>query len=166
MATGDTLAVFHVMQGEPPSSNYATLDARNQHVVADFDDTTDEAMMFSGVLPRHYGGNGITVYIHYAMTSATTGKVRWDCSFERIGDGSQDIDSDGFASANSVNVAAVDGTSGNVDIASIAHTNGAQIDSIAVGEMFRIKIERKPSDGTNDTAVGDAELIMVELKET
>lgn len=166
MASGNTLAVFHVMQGEPPASNYATLDARNQHIVADFDDTTDEALMFTGIVPRHYSSGGMTVYIHYAMTSATTGKVRWDSSFERMGDGSQDIDSDGFATANSVNVAAVDGTSGNVDIASIAHTDGAQIDSIAVGEGFRLKIERKPSDTTNDTATGDAELILVEIKET
>lgn len=166
MASGNSLIFFTVHANEPPASNYATFDTRNSHAVLDFDDTTDEAAVFTGVLPRNYAGGGITAYVHYAMTSATTGKVRWEASIERIGDGSQDIDADGFASAQGVNVAAVDGTSGNVDIAAIAFTNGAQMDSIAVGESFRIKIERKPSDTTNDTATGDAELLAVELKET
>lgn len=166
MASGNTLVIFVPQQSEPPASNYATLDTRNGHLLLDFDDTTDEAAIFKGVLPQHYAGGGITAHVHYAMTSATTGKVRWDISYERIGDGQQDIDSDGFASAQSVNVAAVPGTSGHVDIVTIAHTNGAQMDSVAVGEGFRIKVERKPSDGTNDTASGDAELFAIELRET
>jgi hypothetical protein len=166
VASGDTLCVFTPQMSEAPASNYATLDARNNHLVLDFDDATDEATFFKSILPRHYGGGGITAYVHYAMTSATTGKVRWDVSVERIGDGQQDIDSDGFASAQSVNVAAVPGTSGHVDIVSIAFTNGAQMDSVAVGEAFRLKVERKPSDTTNDTASGDAELFALELKET
>lgn len=166
MASGNTLCVFAVQNNEPPSANAATLDLRNGHPCLDFDDTTDEKAIFTGVLPRHYGGGGITAYYHYAMTSATTGKVRIDGAFERIGDGSQDIDSDGFAAAQSVNVAAVPGTSGHVDIVSTAFTNGAQMDSVAAGEAFRFSVERKPSDGTNDTATGDMELIAVELKET
>lgn len=166
MASGDSLIQWTAAANEPPASNFATLDLRNSHAVLDFDDTADEAAVFRGVMPQHYAGGGVTVYVHYAMTSATTGKVRWDARFERIGDGQQDIDSDGFASAQSVNVAAVPGTSGHVDIQSIAFTNGAQMDSVAAGESFRLKIERKPSDGTNDTATGDAELLAVELRET
>jgi len=166
MASGDTLLIFTPLMNEPPASNNATFDTRNGHAVLDFDDTTDETAIFTGVLPRRYAGGGITVYLHYAMTSATTGKVRLETSFERIGNAQQDIDSDGFASANGVNVAAVPGTSGNVDIVNVVHTNGAQIDSIAVGEAFRLKVQRKPSDTTNDTATGDLELVAVELKET
>lgn len=166
MASGDTLCVWTVLANEPPSSNYATLALRNGHPVLQFDDTTDETAIFSGVLPRNYAGGGITAYVHYSMASATSGKVRWEVSVERIGDAQQDIDSDGFASAQAVNVSAVDGTSGNVDIASIAFTAGAQMDSVAVGELFRIKVQRKPSDTTNDTATGDAELLAIELKET
>src|SRR5262245_45890635 len=138
MASGATLLIFTPQMSEAPASNYATLDTRNTHLLLDYDDTTDEAVFFKSVLPRNYAGGGITVYVHYAMTSATTGKVRWDVSFERIGDGQQDIDSDGFASAQSVNVAAVPGTSGHVDIVTISFTDGAQIDSVAVGEGFRI----------------------------
>lgn len=163
MASGDTLITFGALHNEPPSSNYATLDLRNGHVVLDFDTTTQEAAIFTGILPRHYGGGGITVYIHYAMTSATSGTCGWDVAFERMGNGSQDIDSDGFATAQTVTAVTVDGTSGNVDIVNVAITDGANIDSIAAGESFRLRIRR---DVANDTAAGDAELIAVELKET
>ncbi len=164
--SGNTLLVISPLQNQPPASNYATLDIRNSHPVLDFDDTTDETAVFRLVLPRTYAGGGLTVLVHYAMTSATSGKVRWEVSIERIGNAQQDLDADGFASAQGVNVAAVPGTSGHVDIASIAFTNGAQMDSIAVGEAFRLKIQRKPSDTTNDTATGDAELVAVEVRET
>ncbi len=167
MASGDTLCVFVPQSAEPPSSNYATLDTRNGHPVLDYDDTTDESAIFSAIMPRHYGGGGVTVYLHYAMTSALSGAVVWEASFERIGDQQQDIDSDGFAAANASASTTVPGTSGFVDIVSIAFTDGADMDSVAVGEGFRLKISRD-ADGTNgtDDAAGDAELRFVEIKET
>jgi hypothetical protein len=163
MATGNTLLVWRAADNEPPAANYATLDTRNGHLVLDFDDTTQETAIFTGVLPRHYAAGGITVYLHWAATSATTGTVGWDVSFERIGAGSQDLDADGFAGAQTVTAATVDATSGNVKITNVAVTNGANLDSIAVGEAFRVRIRR---DVANDTATGDAELLAVELKET
>ncbi|RKY12813.1 MAG: hypothetical protein DRP52_04270 [Planctomycetota bacterium] len=140
-----------------------TLDTRNLHPVLDADASTDESAVFTGVMPRHYAGGGVTVYIHYAMSSATSGNIDWDAQFERIGDQQQDLDSDGFAAVQSVNNTTVPSTSGLVDIVSIAFTDGAQMDSIAVGESFRLKITR---DASADTAAGDAELVAVEIKET
>lgn len=164
MASGDTLLIFTPLQNEPPSSAYATLDTRNGHVVLDFDAATDESAIFKSVLPRHYDGGGVTVYLHVAFTSATTNEARFDVAFERVGDGQQDIDSDGFASAQSVDVTAP-ATSGHVEIASVAFTDGAQMDSVAVGEGFRLKITRD-ANHANDDATGDAELWAVELVET
>jgi hypothetical protein len=139
------------------------LDVRSQRPVLDFDASTNESAVFGGVMPRHYGGGGITVYLHYAMTTATSADVDWDAAFERIGDQQQDIDSDGFASAKSVDNTTVPGTSGLVDVVSIAFSDGAEIDNIASGEGFRLKVTR---DAASDTATGDAELLFVELKET
>lgn len=164
MATGNTLLIFTPQHNEPPSSAFATLDARNRHLVLDFDDSTDEAAVFRGILPRNYGGGGITVYLHWAATSATTGNCIWDVSFERIGEGQQDIDADGFAAVQSV-TATAPGTSGHLDIASIAFTDGGQMDSVAVGEGFRLKVNRD-ANNASDTMTGDAELWGVELKET
>lgn len=164
MASGNTLLIFTPLANEPPASNYATLDSRNSHPVLDFDAGTDESAVFTAVLPRNYASGGITVYVHWAATSATSGDCVWNAAFERIGEGSQDIDSDGFASAQAV-TATAPGTSGNVDIAAITFTDGAQIDSVAVGEAFRLKITRDADNGS-DTMTGDAELVAIELKET
>lgn len=163
MASGDTLAKFKAQENEPTASNYATRDHRNQHPVLDFDAATNESAVFSDIMPRAYAGGGLTVYIHYAMSTATSGDIDWDVSFERIGDQQQDIDSDSFAAANSVDNTTVPGTSGNVDIVNVTFTDGADMDSIAVGEGYRMKITR---DAASDTAAGDAELRFVEIKET
>lgn len=164
MASGDTLLIFTPLHSEPTSSNAATLDTRNQHPVLDFDAATDESALFRAVMPQSYAGTtGVTVYLHYAMSSATSGTVDWDVAWERIGDQQQDIDADGFAAANSVDDTTVPATSGNVDVVSVAFTDGADMDSVAAGEGFRLKVTR---DATNDDATGDAELLFVELRET
>lgn len=164
MASGDTLIIFRPQDNEPTTSNFATADTRNVHPVLDFDASTAEAAVFSGVMPQNYAATtGVTVYIHYAMSSATSGDIDWDAAFERIGDQQLDIDSDSFAAVNSVDTTTVPATSGNVDIVSIAFTNGADMDSVAVGEGFRLKITR---DAGNDSATGDAELRFVEIRET
>lgn len=164
MASGDTLLVFFPEHNRPPTSNYATLDSRNGHLCLDFDDTTQEAAIFPFVMPRHYAGGGLTVYVHYAAASATTGTAGFDVTFERVGDGQQDVDSDGFATAQTITAVTVPGTSGNVDIASVAITAGAAgTDSIAAGEYGRLRIRR---DVANDTATGDVEVYAVEVKET
>jgi len=163
MASGNTLLIFSPQQNEPPASNPATFDTRNAHLVLDFDAATNESAVFSSIMPRLYAGGGLTVYIHYAMSSATSGDIDWDVAFERIGDQQQDIDSDSFAAVNSVDNTTVPGTSGLVDIVNVTFTDGADMDSVAVGESFRMKVTR---DATSDTATGDAELVKVEIKET
>ncbi|MHC4346284.1 MAG: hypothetical protein ACYSUP_16535, partial [Planctomycetota bacterium] len=97
------------------------------------------------------------------MSSATSGTVDWDVAFERIGDQQQDIDSDGFASAKSVDDTTVPGTSGLVDVVSVSFSDGSEMDSIQASEGLRIKVTR---DAASDDASGDAELLFVELKET
>ena len=164
MASGDTLLIFTPQNNEPPSSNPATFDARNLHPVLDFDDTTNESAVFSAVMPQNYGAaTGITVYLHFAMTSATSNTVDWDVALERIGVAQVDLDSDGFASVNSVDNTTVPSTSGWVGVVSVAFTAGSDMDSVVKGEAFRLKVTR---DAANDDASGDAELVAVEIRET
>jgi hypothetical protein len=162
MASGQTLLIFTPLANEPPATNNARFDTRNSHPVLDFDASTNWSAVFTGVMPRAYSGGGAIVYIHFAMTSAVAGDIDWDAAFERIGDQVQDLDADGFAAAQSVNNTTVPGTSGLVDVVSIAFTDGAQMDNVEAGESFRIKITR---DAVSDTAAGDGELVAVEIKE-
>jgi len=163
MASGQTLCTFFPACNEPPVASYATLDTRNEHPVLDFDGSANESAIFSAVMPQHYAGGGVTVYIHYSMTSAVGDDIDWDAAFERIGDQQLDIDADSFAAVQSVDGTVVPGTSGNVDVVSIPFTNGAQMDSVAAGELFRLKITR---DAVSDTDATDAELHAIEIRET
>ena len=163
MATGDTLLIFTAESARIPSSSGGFLEARNGHPVVSLT-TGGDIVNFGAVLPRNYAGGGITVYLHYAMNTAVANNIQFSTAFERVGDGSQDTDSDGFATANNSGDVVVPATAGNVDIANIAHTNGAQIDSVAVGEYFRLQVKRIATSGTD--ATGEAHLFAIELKET
>lgn len=163
MASGDLLATWDAGANQPPAANYATLDTRNSILVLDFDATTDESMVFAGVMPANYAGGGVTVRIDWMASSATSGACGWQTAFERM---NTDEDSDSFAAANSASTA-TNGTSGIVTRTSIAHTSGAQMDSIAAGEPFRLRINRD-ADGSavTDDMAGDAEVVLVSLIET
>lgn len=162
MASGDTLARFVPQCNESPDSNFATPDRRNVHPTLDF--AIGESGIFSDIMPRNYGGGGITVYLHYAMTSAVADDIKLETYFERIGDQQQNLDSDGFAAAQNSGDITVPGTAGLVDIIPTTHTDGEQMDSIAVGEGFRLKVKRIAVAGTD--ALGDLELRFIEIKET
>lgn len=152
---------FAPCDNEPPASNYATLDTRNSRPVLDFDTTTQEGAVFSGVLPNDYAGGGVTIDIFCALTSATTGTVGWDVAFERTQASTDDIDSDSFATTQTVTAVTVPGTSGHVLKMSVNVSDGANMDSLAAGELFRLRVRR---DVANDTAAGDAELLAVTIR--
>lgn len=166
MAAGDLLVSFGPLHGEPTSSNFATLDLRNQVPVLDFDAATDESIVFSAVMPRHYGGGGVTLTIGWMATTATSGTISLDAAWMSVSDDADDLDTKSFAAANNANPTAAS-ASGEVDYATIAFTDGADMDSVAAGEYFRLKITRD-ADGTTstDNMTGDMELVFVEVRET
>lgn len=152
--TYDTLAKWGAKDAHPPSSDYATLDTRNDHLVLDFDDSTDEAMYFYGSMPLAYDGGGIWVEIEYAMTSATSGEVVWGVAWENLSDEAQDLDADGFASAKTV-TDTVSATSGKLRRAQLFFEN-TEIDGVVAKDLYRLKLY-KDADAGADDASGDAE---------
>lgn len=166
MASGNTLCRFKPQDNEPPSSNYATLDTRNGQLVLEFDPAADEEAIFSDVFPRNYAGGGINVIIIWASDGATSGNVVWGASIERQADETLDIDSDSFASEKTA-TAAAPATSGFLQYTTIQFTDGAEMDSLAVGESFRIKVRRLGSSSASDTMnSNDAQLKSVTINET
>lgn len=164
MSSGDTLLIFTPLMNEPPASAFATLDTRNSHIVLDFDGSTDEEAVFKGIMPAHYSGGGLTIKVHVAFTSATSGTANIECHLERTT--AQDIDSDSFATFKDASASA-NGTSGVETIATITFASGSEMDSIVAGDLFRLKI-RRDADGTNgtDDITTDMELLGVEVIET
>lgn len=164
MANGDTLLILEASAGKQKATgNPATFATRNGHLVLLFDDTQDEEIVFAAKLPNNYDGGTITAYIHWSANGVTTGNVVWEVAVERIGDGVLDIDADSFDTVNSVTDAAP-GTDGFVTVASVALTNK---DSLAANEQFRLQVGRDgANNSTNDTMAADAQLHMIELRET
>lgn len=153
-----TYAKFSALDGNPPASNYATFDTRNSVPVLDFDDSTEESTVFLSIMPEAASlGSGLTIRIHWAATTATTGQVRWGVQLER---GNTDLDSDSFDTAAEAH-STTSGTSGTVTITEITTTN---IDGITAGDGYRLKVYRDVTDTTNDTMTGDAELVWVEVR--
>jgi len=164
VASGNLLVDFFPQCNEPPSANQATPDTRNEHPVLDFDASTDEAAVFTGFMPWHYSGGGVTVYavVSFSADDDDAHAGQLEISFERIGDGQQDLDSDGFAAAQDLAVT-VPATCGLTEVGSAAFADGAEMDNIAAGELFRVKINCDTSDSS---FTGDLELLRLVLRET
>lgn len=162
MASGDTLATFYPQGYEPTTTNYATLNVRNQHPILEFDSATQETAIWTGVMPRNYGGGNITVNVTWAAVP-TTGNVGWGVTIERIQAGTLDIDADSFATEQIVTATTVNGTSGIPLTTGVTATAGATgTDSVAAGEPYRLRLRR---DVATDTAAGDAQVRSVEVRE-
>jgi hypothetical protein len=158
LANGRSMGRFTPLDNQPPASNFATLDTRNSIAVLDFDAGTDEAAVFVGVIPQAATlTSGIKVRIFWMATSAESGDCVWGAQFEKFG---TDYDSDSFDTATTVTTTA-SGTSG---IAVVSEITCTTIDSLAAGDLFRIKIYRD-ADAGGDTMTGDAELVAVELQQ-
>lgn len=164
MASGDTILIFNAQSAITPSTNYAYFDLRNNHPIISFIDSTTKTVNFESVIPRYYSSNGLTVNLYWMASTATTGSVVWSVAFERLLAGTDDLDSDSFATANTVTTA-TNATSGVLTQSSIAFTNGAQIDSLAAGDVVRLQVSRLGANGS-DTLTDIAQLFMIEIKET
>ena len=149
------------LSNAPPSSSYATFNVRNTTPILEFDSSSAEVAVFPFLLPGNYQGGDLTVTVHWAAVP-TSGTVGWLVAFERIGDSQQDLDADGFAADQTITATTVPATSGHVDKTSVTVTAGTATDSLAAGEMGRLRITR---DVGNDTAAGDAQLVAVHIEE-
>lgn len=164
MASGQTLAIWTPQSNEPPMSDGAYFSQRNAHMVLVFSDTVNYSAVFPGILPRNYSGGGVTARVYWLASTLATGNVKWNAQIERNQVGVDDLDADSFAAAQTATGAAP-ATTGMVQSTDIVFTDGAQMDSLAVGESFRLKITRDAADGT-DTMADLAQLTRVELRET
>lgn len=163
VGSGATLLEFMPQGSEGPSSNYATFNTRNGITVAEFDASTNETLVFRGVIPSGYSGGGLTCDVYWMAASATSGDVKWGVSVERDNDNNHDLDSDAFATEQT-GTGTANGTSGKVTKTTITVSAGANMDSAVAGDPVRIKLRRLASDGA-DTMTGDSQLVAIHVKE-
>lgn len=156
-----TLLEFGPLANEPPAANAATTGWRNAHPFLRFGPApaTAQSAVWSARMPTAYKDGNVIVLLTWSAVP-TTGTVGWDATLERCT--GQDLDADGWATAQAVAAAAVDATSGVPKTTSVTAVAGAAgTDSVTAGDLFRLRVRRDLAD----TAAGDAQLLYVELQE-
>lgn len=162
-ASGDTLAIFGPAANQPPLTGYMTFNVRNGHLVLEATAGSTDTAIFCGVMPRNYAGGGLTVYVAWMAKTATSGTIGWDVTFERDNAANHDLDSDAWATAQTISAVTTDAASGKVTITSVAITAGAAgTDAIVAGDPFRIRIRNLAAG----TATGGNQITAIEIKET
>ena len=162
---GSTTPANHGTLTVLPVFAFATLDTRNNIPLLDFDAVSNEIEIFFGVMPRSYAGGGVTISF-YVLTTQVTGDMSWKTFFKSVTDDVDNLDTKVFAAPQSNQAVDAPSASGEPKLFTIAHTNGAQMDSIAAGEPFFLMLMRDAQDATADDMTGDAELLSGEIKET
>lgn len=160
---GSSLGTVRILAAIPPATSYATPDSRaggstpaENWPVWDFDDTSIEYMDFRCRLEGYQGG-GLTFTLPWSATSATSGAVVWGAAIRRIQDDAEDIDASHSYDFNDAAADTAASASGELSYPTITFTDGADMDSLADGEEFMLRIRRDPTNGS-DNMVGDAEL--------
>jgi hypothetical protein len=167
MASGDIVFAAQAVSNEPPGTAAALMGQvavastnRNRMVIL-FPSSADREAIFLCLL-TNYAGGGVSARIRGSMSGANTGTkvVRMEAAWERLQTGDVHT-TDGFASAQVVE-ATVDNTANTEFVATIPFTHGAQMDSTANKEWFRLRVRRLNSGLTGDNASGTFQLIRVD----
>jgi len=159
MAT--TRAVLSPLSAEFPASNHAALTTVNARPVLAFDAATDESASWTFVAPQGLSG-ALSCVFSLIGNAAGTNSTYWEVSVEAVTSAdATDLDAgDSFDTVNTGNVA-MPATQGHMVQLSITLTNA---DSIAAGDLVRVKISRDANNGS-DTFAADAYLLAAEIRE-
>jgi hypothetical protein len=144
-----------------PSSDYPVMTLRNRRPILSFAKGFDQYAMFDFVMPQRYAGTGLAAVVHHSAAVSESGRVKIGISVERVGDGQQDVDSDGFG-ADNYQRAFVPTFNTEVTRARI-RLNGGDMSSLAAGEKCRLKVTRL-SSAVDDRAQGDWQLHAIDIR--
>lgn len=168
MASGDVVGV--ILGVMPPQSSGATPDVlpggstpAESIPVWDFDASADEYLDFLVAL-EGYDGGGLTVKLPSSASSATTGNGEWEAAIRRIQSDAEDLNSAHTYDYNGSGAFTVPSAVGEVVYPTLTFTDGADMDSLADGEMAVLRVRR--NTGVASNATGDLELHGVVVKES
>lgn len=162
-ATGtNTIFRFFPRDAEFPTTNFATVDTRNNHPCLDFDDTTVETVFFTDFIPQGAtfatSGTALTFVLLSTAATALTGNIGWLVALERIVQNGIDIDTDDFGTAQSGSAAVIGGANtGKASQVSVTFTLAQLPSGLAAGDMIRVRVQRDTS--VSGDHAGDAELL-------
>jgi hypothetical protein len=117
-----------------------------------FDASAEEAAFYK--LQANQFANSPVLRIYWAADTATSGDVIWGCQIAAITPDAdtQDVTTDGLATAQTVTDTHLGTTARRIHVASITITN---LDSLANGDIVFLRLYRD-ADAAGDTMTGDA----------
>jgi len=118
-----------------------------------FDAASDEAAFFKWIA-TNYGSGNITLEIDWYADTATSGDAIFGAQLSAItpNTDTQDVETDGLATANTVTDTHLGTTGQRIHTCSITISN---LDSIAAGDLVHLRLYRD-ADAAGDTMTGDA----------
>lgn len=127
-----------------------------------FDDggsSTAEAAFWRFLADAYASGN-VTLDLYWYADTASSGDVVWDAQLSAITPetDTQDIETDGLATENTVTDSHLGTTAQRIHKATITLSN---LDSLAAGDLCHLRIARD-ADNASDTLSGDVVLVLVE----
>jgi len=146
-----------------PTSNPAVIGAGNSGWRLLFDDTTQETATWEFILDDDYGSGTLYADVYFSMASGEADEVQWEVYVMAVTatTDNADWDTDSYDTEN-VGVTTVAATAGRPYKQTITLTND---DSLAAGDMIRIKISTDSDDAVNDDASGDREFRHAVIRE-
>ena len=161
---GSEVSVFlRPQQAKLPTSNPAVIDAGNNGWRLLFDDTTQETATWEFIMDDDYGGGQLYCDVYFSMASGESDEVQWECytmAYTPATD-SADYDTDSYDTPD-VSTTTVAASAGRVYKQTIIMDSD---DSVAAGDIVRIKISTDSDDGTHDDATGDREFRYAVIRE-
>lgn len=122
--------------------------------IAVYADAAAAYMDFYGTL-QGYGGGGLTLKLRWSALAVVTNNAVWQAAFRRVADDAEDFNTTAHTYDFNTVTAAAPSAVGEISYDNITFTDGADMDSIADGEVFVLRILRDPahaSDNLADTA--------------
>ncbi len=174
MSSGDSLLWLGPEVWRPGDVDFATpdtilttsADEPDQIIdVWDFDPgSTEEYLYCRALLPAHYAAGGLTARVFWT-SEATSGVCRWALAFKSMTGGADNVASKAFAAPNTVD-GTTDATARDTNDDDITFTDGADMDSVAVGEKFFLELSRNSSHANDTMNSNDGEFHGLYLLET
>jgi hypothetical protein len=164
MAT-DTIALCTAQSEMRTAADMPDIDYAGSPAMAylAYDEGTDQTGYWLCCMPEGYGSGGLTVKVAWTHLSTSGNNFGAEVGFARLQADTTDIDSLSFA-ANNTGTWAHNGTDGGWNTDTITFTNGADMGSIAAGELFVVRLVRNTSVGSD--LAGDVLVAGMAIRET
>lgn len=170
MASGDTILTLTPQTSTPtatlaaPPSLISGASTPGELIpVVTFDNATQQYIDFYAIIPKYYGGGGLTCRVDL-RSDDTTSSIRMGIAFRRIED-TDDLDTTSHSyDYNEVSISSP-ATVGTGNSGEITFTDGADMDNVTFEDYCIVRVTRNVSHGDDGNA-GLAQVTGILIKET